>query len=639
MGDQQGLDAVATWPLSPAGGAGAEEASAPGSLSSQERQARARARRWQMRHDNETSPLAPKPHQPVAVWATSGEGLRVGRARVFYTLDGSAPSEASAWMTMAPARIDWDDDAGFVTHWRAVLPAQADGALVRYRIGAWHDADPAATAPPDCWAQDGQGFWYRHPGDMGITTFAYAVEPAGAPLPDWARDAVIYQIFLDRFHPGSADGRFAAAAPHARHGGTLAGVRRALPYLDDLGVTCLWLSPWYPSPSYHRYDAVDLYGVDPALGTLEELRRLTGEAHARGMRVMMDFVPAHCSALHPAFLAAQDDLSAPTTGWFHFSQWPRQYRSFLDLVPSLPALNGDHEGARAHLIQSAVHWLRDGGIDAFRLDHAMGMSMDFWVAFRRATRATRADVFSMGEVTDSPDCLRRYRNRLDAVLDFPLAGLLRATFARTGGDVEALDAFLNAYGRYMVEGPARVAFLDNHDMNRFLFLAGGDVERLKLAALCLFTLPPTPVIYYGTEIGLSQAHDLAAPGSAGDAEARADMPWCKDQWHQGLRASFRALIRLRRESAALRRGAWATLHVGQDTATYAYRRYLADAPRDEMVIVFNLGCARSIVPMGGGGRCELMYATGDVRAVTVNRVAHAVSLPPLSGAVLARSAA
>src|SRR5262249_2728329 len=157
---------------------------------------------------------------------------------------------------------------------------QQDGTVVRYRIGGWLGTVPRPPAAgADLWAHDGQGFGFRFPGEEGVTTFAYHVEPPALGMPAWARDAVIYQRFLDRFHAGTDDGAFPAqAGPRSLHGGTLAGVRRALPYLEELGVTCLWLSPLCAAESYHRYDATDYYRVDPSLGTDDDLRALVDEA-------------------------------------------------------------------------------------------------------------------------------------------------------------------------------------------------------------------------------------------------------------------------------------------------------------------------------------------------------------------------
>jgi len=642
-------------------GEGVGAASPPGDLPLSEVQARLTLQGRQFRHDNPLAPLAPRPGEPVEVWAASGASVDLGRAAVYYTTDGAQPTVASPSVPMPRAGVEWDPLAGYVTRWRALLPAQHGGATVRYRVAGWIarglDADVSAgegsnrgdrgdRGEPDIWAHDGQGFWFRYPGRAGITTFAYRVEPEGPPLPAWAQDAVIYHIFLDRFHPGTPDGRFPSGrGPNERHGGTLTGVYRALPYLHDLGVTCLWLSPLHPSHDYHRYDGTDHRGIDPDLGTAADLRALTAAAHDRGMRVLLDYVPSHASARHPAFLAARRDRAAPTAAWFTFTRWPDHYRNFLDRVPGLPSFDTRDPGARAYLIDSAVSWLRDYGIDGFRLDHAIGPSMDFWVAFRAATRATRPDVVSIGEATDTPDALRRYRNRLDGVLDFPLARALRSTFGTADWDLVRLDSFLRAHEEYMATGPGRVGFLDNHDMNRFLFVAGGRRDRLKLAALCLFTLEAVPTIYYGSEIGLSQQHDIGEVGLGGDALARQDMPWDPTLWDGELLAFYRALIRLRRGHAALRRGRRATMHLDAAAGTYAYTRALdeqegAAEGAPELVIALNVGDgARTVILPApedlGTYRCLLTTAEQPRIAIS-DRACH-VTLGACSGVALARS--
>jgi len=592
-----------------------EIATAPGDLPPSEIRARIAMQRGQFRHDNLLVPLAPRADQPVEVWAVSGLQLPLGRAVVYYTLDGQLPDHRSDRAPMVAAQGEWDLSAGYLTRWRAILPPQSAGTIVRYRIGGWSAPEGATQrAVPDRWAQDGQGFWFRYPPEEGITTFAYRLEDREPALPEWTRDAVIYQIFLDRFHPGTPDGRFPPDLPsQARHGGSLRGVLVALPYLAELGVTCLLLSPVCEAESYHRYDTVSLYSVDPELGGGEDLARLTAEAHAVGMRVLLDFVPSHCSWHHPAFLAARRDRDASTATWFTFEEWPDRYRSFLDSVPSLPSWNTEDPGAREHIIGSAVQWLRDYHVDGFRLDHAIAPGMDFWVAFREATRAAAPEVLTIGEATDSPDCLRRYRGRLDGILDFQLAGALRLTFATHAWDLTALDAFLDAYDLFLAEGPGRISFLDNHDMDRFLYLAENDRTRLKLAALCQFSLAPTPVIYYGTEIGMDQPAGIAAIGFGGDVLARADMPWDPREWDQDLLAFYRALTRARRDNPALRAGGRHTAWLDAAAETYAYWRTVPTPDTGGGILAaFNLGAEpRTLtVPAPGPGpyRCALSTA-------------------------------
>ena len=356
----------------------------------------------------------------------------------------------------------------------------------------------------------------------------------------------------------------------SRNGGTLAGVRQALPYLIDLGVTCLWFSPLGPSETYHRYDTIDYFGVDPELGTDAELQQLIADAHDAGIRIWLDFVPSHSSWHHPAFQAAQQDQSAPSYPWYTFDDWPHSYRNFMQSSRYLPSFNTEDPGARGHLIDAATYWLRDFDVDGYRIDHAIAAGMDFWLALRRATEQVKRDVVLVGEATDTPDCLRRYRGRLHGILDFPLARVLRLTFGAGAWNLDQLDSFLNAYEQYMADGPGAVSFLDNHDMDRFLWVAGNSIARLKMAALCQFSLRATPAVYYGTEIGLTQQRGKAEIGFGGDAQARGDMSWDPNTWNHDLLSFYRTLIRLRRDEPALRAGTRHVVHLDSERNTYAY---------------------------------------------------------------------
>jgi glycosidase len=591
--------------------------------------------REQFRHDNTLTPLAPSPELATEIWATSGEAIGIVAASVCYTTDGSVPNHTARRVPMTSCSVEWDVHGGYRTQWRGRIPQQPAGTCVRYRIAGWQNPPHnQAEAGPDVWAHDGQGFWFRFPGEEGITTFAYRVESRDEQMPAWMQQAVVYHIFLDRFHPGTPDGRWIGGpGPTEIHGGTLRGVKEVLPYLHDLGVSCLWLSPLTASPSYHRYDTTDYYTVDPALGSNEDLHALVDAAHERGMRIIMDFVPTHCSWEHPAFRDAQRSAEAPTAPWFTFEARPDNYRMFSGLVPSMPLIDSQDDGARAHLVESAVRWIRDYDVDGFRVDHAIGVGMDFYIALREAMVDIKHDAFTVGEAIDTPDCMRRYRNHLDAVLDYPLCRALTRTFAEGQWDVRRFTSFLTAHQEYMREAPGRLSFLDNHDLNRFLFLAGGNVDHLKLAALCQFTLSATPIIYYGTEIGFSQEKDKDAGGWGGDSELRRDMPWSPDEQNLELRSFYRQLIQLRRQKPVLWHGTYRTDHVDNGNSTFSYIRSLSDGDEEEVLTVCNLGNAPAPVRLPDGGRVWrcLLSSRGGVQIQE-----GCVLLPPMSGSILAR---
>jgi glycosidase len=172
-------------------------------------------------------------------------------------------------------------------------------------------------------------------------------------------------------------------------------------------------------------------------------------------------------------------------------------------------------------------------------------------------------------MTLPPSKLRTYAGRLHGALDFPLAQALRDTFAFETMSLRAFDAFLAGHERYFSPAFSLPSFLDNHDMDRFLYIAGGDVRKLKLAALCLMSLSGPPILYNGTELGLSQEKAINAPGSQGMGEARLPMRW-EDPPHPELRDFFRELLHFRKAHPVLWRGERRTLPVDDAAQTYAY---------------------------------------------------------------------
>ena len=552
-------------------------ATAPGDLPPGEVARRLDAMRDQFRHDNTIHPLAPGSPDHVTIEACSGAAVGVEEASVLYTTDGTPPHEDSPRIQMERTGVDAVPFGGIVTRWSCLVPPQPEGTVVRYRVRGY-TGDRRRI-----FAQDGQGFWYRYPPEEGVTTFAYFVSDR-LSAPPWLSDSVIYHIFVDRFRR-SAGALASAVDRQAKQGGTLAGIREALAQLHDLGVNCLWLSPVGPSPSYHRYDTTDLRSVDPLLGDEADLRRLTARARAMGMRVLLDFVPSHVSLDHPAFRAACRDRQSETHDWFVFPEWPTRYRCFLEAVRTMPSINTSSAGARKHLIDAMRYWI-DCGIDGFRFDHVIGHGMDFWVEVRRTLADESPQVATIGEATDTIDAVRRYRGKLSAVLDFPLARAFRHTFATETWSLAAFDSFLGSYDEYLRDGPNRASFLDNHDMDRFLYLAGQDKDALRMATLVLLTLPPTPVIYYGTEVGMSQKTSTSNRRAGGDALAREPFPG-EERWDHDLRACFQQLIRFRKDNLEQIHGCRRRLFLDSATDLYAYELCAAEADARRLTVIVN----------------------------------------------------
>lgn len=214
-------------------------------------------------------------------------------------------------------------------------------------------------------------------------------------------------------------------------------------------MTCLWLSPVFPSPTHHGYDANDYVTIEPRLGTKEQLAALIEDAHALGMRVLLDFVANHCSHQHPAFIKALSDPAAPERAMFGFSG--NTYQSFFD-VGTMPEFALDWAPAMKYEIDAARYWI-ELGVDGYRLDYAMGPSHAFWSAFRPAVRAVNPEAALISEITGSAAQVESYRGRLDGALDFLLLQSLRAFVAFELIDADAFGRFVEWHGAFFASGP------------------------------------------------------------------------------------------------------------------------------------------------------------------------------------------
>jgi glycosidase len=563
-----------------------------------------RAQRHGLWHGDRIDPADPTPGDAVTLTVTVGSDLSVTDLHCYVTTDDGEPDEAIAFAKVA---VDWDTLTWTYTEtWRATIPPRPERTLVRYRIAAttpdggiaWADADPDTGAPG---------------------SFAYGVDRY--EIPAWLREAVIYHVFVDRFAPDPGAGWRETRDLNAFWGGTLRGLTARLDHIADLGATAIWLSPVFPSPTHHGYDATDYRTIEPRLGTTDDLRELIDRADAHGIRILLDFVANHVSNEHPAFRRASADPAAPERCWFTFRP-DGSYRSFFD-VETMPQVAVDNDGAAAWLIDAARQWL-ELGVAGFRLDYAVGPSRAFWSRFRRAVREVRPDAVLIGEVVESAESMASYTGRLDGTLDFLLLQQLRAFLAF---DVTGADAFGRFLARHLAWFGDRLAlpsFLDNHDMNRFLWAAGGDPRRLKLAALLQFALPQPPIVYYGTEVGLSQWHDLEYPdGTRRMEESRTPMPWGEMQ-DSALLGWYRALVAARKRVVTPAGTAVATL-----PATTGELLALACG---EIVVVLNRSETPATVPLADLDRATRIALATDA-AIRIRD--DALHLPPMTGAWLA----
>ncbi|NJN54309.1 MAG: DUF3459 domain-containing protein [Anaerolineae bacterium] len=494
---------------------------------------------------------------------------------------------------------EWDLlNWSYIETWQTTLPVQPEGTLVRYRIRAY-PADGSAPLP----AEDGE-------------LFSYLVGEASAP--EWAAGSITYQIFPDRFYPGNGEAE-ADSPPmwNAVHGlndiygGTLRGIIQKLDYIADMGFNAIWLNPFFPDDdTHHGYHATDYFAVNPRLGSMEDMHELVAAAHKRGIRLLLDFVANHWSSQHESFQEAIKDPTSRYYEWYHWIEYPHDYETFFGVM-HLPQVNVNNPEVRRYLLDSVSFWLGEVGFDGLRCDYALGPSHDFWTELRQVVKGVKPDAWIYGEVVESPATILSYEGRFDGCLDFPLMQAMRDTFAMQRMNLSAFDTFLHQHEAYFPSTYILPTFLDNHDMNRFSWLANDDVRKLKLAALCQFTLSGPPVVYNGSEVGVRQKMGMWEEDSEGMAECRRPMLW-GDEQDADLREHYRWLIWLRRKNPVLWHGRRQTIHLDETAQTYAYARF------DEQTTVL-----------------VALNLSEEERVVTAvhHHLSHTFTLPPWSGQI------
>lgn len=392
-------------------------------------------------------------------------------------------------------------------------------------------------------------YFYASPGDV----FA---------LPAWAKGAVYYQIFPDRFHDGDTGNDPAGAMPWGSPpdrdhftGGDIRGIIQKTDYLADLGVDIVYLTPIFHARSNHRYDTTDYLKVDPRLGTEDDLKELAERLHAGGMRILLDGVFNHCGVDFEPFadVLARGEKS-PYRDWFFVNNWPvtvslGNYESVGD-YKWMPKVNLSHPGARDYMLDAAAYWVREAGIDGWRIDVADEVDYLFLASLRERLKSIKPGVIMLGECWKGAGRLLQ-GDRLDSVMHYRFRETAVDFFVKGSIDTTALDHMLHhLYTAY----PGEVShglynLLDSHDTERFLTLCGEDARIFKQAVAFQMTMPGAPAIYYGDETGMTGGND---------PDCRKCMEWDTEKWDRDILGWYRMLIGLRRAHDALRYGDFAS---------------------------------------------------------------------------------
>ena len=446
---------------------------------------------------------------------------------------------------------------------------------------------------------------------------------------------VLYLIMPDRFANGdpSNDNLVMKTTyktdrndPSACHGGDLAGIEKHLDYIEDLGVTAIWLNPVLENDmqggSYHGYATTNYYRVDPRFGTNEDYVRLIDKTHAKGMRVVMDMIFNHCGSDH---IWMKD---VPSKDWFnnldkyvetshvkevYFDPYASEYdtKRMVDgwFVPSMPDLNQRNPHVATYLIQNSIWWIEYSGVDGIRQDTYPYADYKMMVDWCNAIYREYPDYNIVGEAwmnqtmgtafwQKDSKLNERGNTMLKSVMDFRLMGLSHSAFFGDAGGMQALYEHL-AYDYAYADIYNVLRFLDNHDTDRFLPAMPEKLDAFKQGIAFMLTIPGIPQFYYGTELlmnGTKQKGDgyirLDVPGGwPGDAvnqfEASGRTDIQNEAWNY-----MQKLLKWRKGNEVIAKGKMK--HFVPQNGVYVYARNLNGK---QVVVIMNGNAKESVLPL------------------------------------------
>lgn len=405
------------------------------------------------------------------------------------------------------------------------------------------------------------------------------------PTVAWMKEAVFYQIFVDRFARDnfSKDDSYINMAwedkpsPVSFAGGDLLGIVDKLDYLKDLGVNAIYLTPIFRSNSNHKYDILDYFKIDPHFGDEEDFRKLVENLHARDMKLVLDGVFNHMSKDNPIFqdvLAKQKD--SDYFDWFYINE-DKTYETFAK-VTAMPKINTSNEKVQKYLIDVGKYWIEKFDIDGWRLDVSDEISHDFWRAFRKEIKGLKKDAVIIGENWhDGSSFLMG--DQFDSIMNYSFT---KASLDYFKGEIDS-RAMAFRLNRVLVRNKDQVNrmnlnFLDTHDTLRFLTEVDGSEAKLLSGIALMTVFIGTTSMYYGTEIGLEGAYD---------PDCRRSFLWDRLGEKENLIRKVKEIFSLKRKDA-IREGG---IRVKSDEGLLIIERFYGSS---EIKLVINLNEARQI---------------------------------------------
>ena len=367
---------------------------------------------------------------------------------------------------------------------------------------------------------------------------------------EWMKNAVFYQIFPERFRRGdfSKDDSYINQAwedlptPSSFAGGDLKGIIEKLDHIKNLGVTCIYLTPIFISPTNHKYDTIDYFEIDPQFGDKNDFKKLVEKAHSLGIRIVLDAVFNHMCHENPVFKDVREKgKESIYYDWFYIDGDKADiekinYETFAH-VYNMPKLKTSNKEVQDYLIKIGKYWIEEFDVDGWRLDVSDEVSHDLWKRFRKEIKSVKADAVIIGENWHNAEAFLR-GDELDSIMNYAFTNTCLDYFKEKISAQKASDKLnmilmrnRDAANRMMLN------FLDTHDTPRFITEIGGSLDK-TLAALALSVVyMGANSLYYGTEVGLE---------GKGDPDCRRTFPWEKIDEKQDLLEKIKEILAVKK---------------------------------------------------------------------------------------------
>ena len=370
-----------------------------------------------------------------------------------------------------------------------------------------------------------------------LTKFFLDRFKAKLKTPEFYNKAIVYEIFIRKFYDSDGDGI-----------GDFKGLEQKLDYIKNLGIDAIWLMPFNESSKDHGYNVVDYYSIEKDYGTFDEYLSFLKGCKKRNIRVIKDIVINHCDTSFVYFKDARNNPLSKYSNWFQFKDSLNSTWNHFGIEMDMPKFNFENEEVQKYFIQFVKYWMDpdgDGnfedGIDGIRCDAAKEIPHSFWNRLRKEVKKIREDFLILGEVWDGANYLIPFfEDEFDMLFDYPFYYSVKRFF--DGTDYQSIQKTLNHQIEIYPSAYQMLRFLSNHDNHRGLSLFNQDTLKYFQALVMLFTLPGTPMIYYGDEIGLT--------GKTPPENVRQFMLWDKFT-NNVIYDIYKTLIKIRKENDVL----------------------------------------------------------------------------------------